>query len=270
MTTIVNIVKNPLYGKVYWNGTNFVYTPDVGFTGRDYYIYTITNGITSQILTNYVESTNVAPSANDIYFTGNVNELITIDISSHISDPDNLVSPLKIVDLSEPFYGTATYEGSKIYYKSYGFNSEDNLIYTISDGQYTATAMIYLSTVNGTNIKYPKSVLDKMSNLEYDITVLANISSNWDSAYTIISSNSANWMSLDATKYNNASNIIQSHSADWVEIYQNKSLYDDSKNTVASYSALWVSVANTFDSVSTILQTYSGDWEVAYSILSLT
>ena len=265
MANTVTIIKPPLYGKVYWNGINFVYTPEVGFTGKDFYIYSISDGLVSRTLTNYVESDNTAPVASNISLTANVNDNINIDVASYIADADGLVAPLKIIDISEPFYGTAKYEGTIIHYESYGFNSEDTIIYTISDGQYTATAIIYLNTINGTNIKYPKTYVDKLTFLELDITNISNTSANWDTSYTIICANSAKWMSLDAERYNAAASIVEDNSDNWDLMYASKSLYDDSKNTVASNSGLWNEVANSFGTISSIIETSSANWESTYT-----
>ena len=58
----VVILKQPLYGSVYWDGYKFVYTPKPGSTNNDSYIYSVTNerGAT-QTLTNYVNPVNTPP-----------------------------------------------------------------------------------------------------------------------------------------------------------------------------------------------------------------
>jgi len=268
MANTVTIIKPPLYGKVFWNGINFVYTPQVGFTGKDYYIYTISDGLVANTYTEYIESNNIAPLASNISLTANTNDNISIDVSSYISDTDGLVAPLRIIDVSEPFYGIAKFKGTTVYYESYGFNAEDSIIYTVSDGQATATAIIYLTTINGTNIKYPRSYVDKLTNLELDVTTISHISGNWDTTYSIICANSAKWMSLDAERYNAAAQIVEDNSADWDEMFANKSLYDDSKSTVVSNSATWNNVSSLFNTISSIIETFSANWENTYTTVS--
>jgi hypothetical protein len=78
MANTVTIIKPPLYGKVFWNGINFVYSPEVGYFGNDYFIYSISDGLVAKTYTEYVEATNVAPLADNISLTANTSAITAI------------------------------------------------------------------------------------------------------------------------------------------------------------------------------------------------
>jgi hypothetical protein len=115
----VTINKQPIYGHVYWNGTDFVYTPNDNFSGNDYFIYTIDDGSGPKILTKNVSTVNRPPSALDIRLTRNTDDNIVIDVSDYVLDQDKLLQSLYITDISKPYYGTAHFDKTKIYYTSY-------------------------------------------------------------------------------------------------------------------------------------------------------
>lgn len=267
MATRVTIIKQPLYGTVVWTGQNFVYTPNVGFAGKDYYVYTETDGLTAKTTTNYVDTVNTAPVANNVTLTANATDVVTINVNNYINDPDGLVAPLKLISLSPTNYGKAYIDGNTVVYNSNGYNSEENFTYTISDGQYKATAAIKLTIINGADTVIPNYILDSVSNVQETTTIISGKSATWDTFYTFISSNSAGWNQIDGTRYNNSATQVETNSAAWIEMANAKPSYDSATTVVSSNSAGWENVDNKINELNTTVSSNSAKWDGSSTVL---
>jgi hypothetical protein len=267
MATRVTIIKQPLYGTVVWTGQNFVYTPNTGFAGKDYYVFTETDGITARTTTNYVDTVNTAPVANNVTLTANATDVVTINVNNYISDVDELVAPLKLINISPVNYGKAYINGNNIVYTSNGYNSEENFTYTISDGQYKATANVKITTINGADTVIPTAILDSVDEIQQTSTIISGKSANWDSFYTFISGKSANWNQIDNVRYDSASTIVESNSSNWVQMADAKSSYDSATTVVSSNSANWGNVVNKINELNTTVSVNSSKWDQSSSVV---
>lgn len=269
----VIIKRKPLYGDVYWDGNDFVYTPTPGFYGRDSYVYTIIDSSGSRTLTNYTDTSNNAPTAGNISLTGNAAELITIDVTNYITDPDTLISPIQVISISNGLYGNVTFDKNMLYYQSRGYNITDNFTYTISDGQYVSTASVHITTINGIGVNIPNIINDRLLILESDMTDVVAHTANWESAYSLLCANSAYWNLIDAQRFNNASNIVETYSGDWNDIYNNKQNYDDVYSLVQANSTIWMEVSAVEVLANTLysnLTSNSANWDSTYITVSTT
>lgn len=267
MANKVTIIKQPLYGSVYWNGTEFIYTPNDSFTGKDNYVYNITDGITSRTETNYINLENVAPTASNISLTASAFDKITIDINNYSSDSDNLIYPLKLVSISKPIHGNAYIQDNTIIYECDGLNGFETLQYTVTDGQYSKTSDIQIRIINGVDTVIPDFVLTAVDVLSGDINLVSTNSANWESSYTVLCANSAVWNSIDITRINSAVTVVETNSADWDAVYASKEIYDDSYTVLTTNSANWDDVRNKIETLTNIFSTNSADWENTDSIL---
>jgi len=266
MANQVTIIKQPLYGSVIWDGSNFTYTPQQGFVGKDFYIYTTTDGITSQTITNYTNTVNTSPSARNINITTNASDVLTIDLANYVSD-DNLVRPYTISNITTPTLGVVGYSGNIIKYKSNGFDGTDHFYYTVSDGQYNSTATITLSIINGNNIQVPEYIIDRLNALELILTDVQSISGEWNTSYTILCANSANWNDLNPDRYNSVSTTVENNSANWNILLSSKPNYDQTFSVVSSNSANWDYVRDNISITNTALTTNSANWNTSYNLL---
>jgi hypothetical protein len=266
MANQVKIIRPPLYGSVIWDGSNFIYTPQQGFIGRDSYIYTTTNGITSQTITNYTDTVNTAPSATNITITTNAEDLLLINLANYVSD-DNLVRPYTITNITTPNLGIVGYSGNVINYKSNGFDGVDQFYYTVSDGQFNSTATITLSIINGSNIQVPQYIADQVNALDTILTDVQSISSDWDTSYTILCANSAKWNNLNPDRYNSVSTVVENNSANWNNVLSSAPNYDQTFTIVSNNSADWNYVRDNISITNTILSTNSADWNTSYNLL---
>ena len=272
MSNRVQIVKQPLYGSVYWNGVKFIYTAKPGFVGKDSYVYTITNGLTSQTLTNFVDTVNHPPSASNITLPYlDVNNINNIDISNYISDFDNLINPISIKSITQPTQGKADILNSKtITYKSNGYNSMDSFSYTITDGQYESTGIINLTSGGGGtfNNTVSQDTVDSVNAIIDKFNFLTSHTANWDDSYNVISSLSDKWNSNDQTQFLQTFNTVSSNSAKWESSFFNKYLYDASYSVMTANSANWSGIQAGLVSLSSILFSNSANWDSTYTTVS--
>lgn len=267
MANQVTIIKQPLFGSVYWDGVNFIYTANVGFVGRDYYIYSITDGNDFRTYTRYVDTTNTSPTTDNISLTANNTELVTIDVTPFGSDPEN--NPLKLDAITQPLYGKAYIKGANlIQYQSYGFNTTDSFNYTITDGQYESTAQISIKTINGLDFDFPPYIKDEIDTLYLGISSQLLSSVNWNTAYTILCGSSAKWNNLNPDRYNAASSVVESNSANWNTVVSKSVSYDLAYNILTSSSSNWNNSDDVLNSITSLLSPTSSNWNQTYSILS--
>ena len=145
--TIIN-VQQPQNGTVSNDDKFITYTPAAGFVGTDTFTYTIEDGnggTATATETIVVEAiANKAPTANpDSIATGCA--VILIEALDNDTDPEN--DQLSIVSVSGANLGTAKVVNNKIQFTpsntcEKGNTGNDQLTYTISDGQNTSTGTI--------------------------------------------------------------------------------------------------------------------------------
>jgi hypothetical protein len=263
----VTINKEPLYGKVFWDGNNFVYTPDAGFSGKDYYVYTISDGTTNTTNINYVDSVNTAPLASNISLTALASDTVRINVNDYISDTDNLVGPLKLIEISPTTFGTSFIDQNYIVYQSRGYNSTEIFKYTVSDGQYTASGNVNIKIINGADTTVPQNILDDLSDLTVGLNIFSNASANWDSSYTLLCAKSASWNQIDTSRFNNVATTVENNSANWNQVAIEKPSYDAARNIVISTSASWNDVRDKITTVTNIFSANSGKWNDSETIL---
>lgn len=260
MATRVTIIKDPLYGKVVWTGDAFVYTPNVGFVGTDYYVYTMTDGVTAKTETTYVNTLNAPPSASNITLSANASEVKTIDINGYVTDPDGLTIPVKLLRVSPTKFGSTEISGNNITYRSNGYNSNEIFTYTVTDGQYTSTGTINISVIGGADTVIPDYVLNSVTQSETIVTNVAANSSTWNETYTFVSTKSAGWNQIDNSRYNNTATLVENNSANWNSVALAKPSYDAATSVVQTNSAGWNAVKDNVQNLSNNFSNNSASW----------
>eukprot|EP00761_Pharyngomonas_kirbyi_P011032 gb/GECH01011056.1/.p1 GENE.gb/GECH01011056.1/~~gb/GECH01011056.1/.p1 ORF type:complete len:1063 (+),score=230.34 gb/GECH01011056.1/:1-3189(+) len=170
-------VNNPVNGSISWSAVNKTvsYFPDPGFVGSEVFAYTISNDKRSAEGTINVTVVNRPPVAQDDNY-GNVgrNTEVLLDVLTNDSDADN--DTLIITDYpAETEMGTLTLQDSAIKYttKDGQFGNED-FMYTISDGNATSTARVYINIVNNPPTARPDHYSVLMNGGAIELNVLAN------------------------------------------------------------------------------------------------
>lgn len=268
MAISIKINKEPLYGTVYWDGNKFIYTPNAGFSGKDYYIYTITDEFGSNTKINYVDALNTSPVALNISLTGTASNVLRINIDDYISDSDDLIGPLKLVSITPTTFGNSYIEDNVIVYQSRGFNSIETFKYTVSDGQLTSTAEVTVTILSGADTGIPQYILDDINDLYNDVNALELSSFGWNESYTFVSSKSAEWNDIDVNKINDVSSIVEQNSANWNDVANDKPLYDDALNLISSSSNDWNDVSNKLTTIRNTFSSNSSNWDNTYTTLS--
>jgi len=147
----IDSLTQPDNGTAVDNGDGTItYTPDAGFTGTDYFDYTISDGrggTDTATVDVYVEElvVNNPPVAVDDYDWTEEGMPVVIDVLLNDWDPDG--DPLSVRSVTPPDNGTAVInpDGTITYTPDAGFTGTDAFSYTISDGQGgTDTATVYV------------------------------------------------------------------------------------------------------------------------------
>ncbi|CAZ94534.1 Ig-like domain-containing protein [Zobellia galactanivorans] len=171
----VGIGSGPTNGNATISGTIINYTPNNGFSGGDEIIYTVNDGNnptesgTLSVQVNGVA--NEPPTANDFTFTVDANSSNNaIELSGEINDPEN--DNLTVGIGSGPTNGNATISGTIISYTpNNGFSGEDEITYTVNDGNNPAVSGTLSVQVNGVANEPPTAN-------DFTFTVDANSSNN--------------------------------------------------------------------------------------------
>jgi hypothetical protein len=266
MSIQISIIQEPLYGKVSWNGSSFVYVPNAGYSGKDSYTYIRTEGSESKILTNYTNTENNAPTASNISLTANASELINIDVTDYISD-DGLVSPLEVIKVSPTFFGVTSIVGPVIKYRSNGYSALEHFTYTISDGQYVSTARISINIINGVQQIVSDAVIESLDTIQAGMTIVSQNSAGWNQSYTLLNSKSAVWNAIDTPRFDSAATTVQTNSSSWNEVASAKAAYDETVTIVNSNSADWILTKSNIDNVVSTFSANSAAWDLVESIL---
>ena len=165
-----------VHGTVGQEGNSLKYTPDADYNGADNFGYTISDGNSTVTATVYVtiNPINDAPAAVDD--TISVDEDSNVPVAVLANDTDVDGDTLSIAGYTQGVHGTVGQEGNSLKYTpDADYNGADNFGYTISDGNSTVTATVYV-TINPINdapaAVDDSAVVDEDSNVV--IAVLAN------------------------------------------------------------------------------------------------
>ncbi len=138
---IISSFTQPANGTVIYSpdGTQVIYTPNTGFSGVDYFFYTLCDNVANICETTIVSVTvlpegnpNLPPTANNDVAVTPVNTPITIPVLVNDSDPEG--QPLTVTFVTNPPNGTATIVGNQVLYTpDPGFTGVDSFLYVICD-----------------------------------------------------------------------------------------------------------------------------------------
>ncbi|WP_276166071.1 Ig-like domain-containing protein [Zobellia alginiliquefaciens] len=171
----VGIGTGPANGTATISGTVITYTPDNGFSGEDEITYTVNDGnnpaVSGTLTIEVNAAVNEPPTANDFTATVDANSSNNaIDVSGEINDPEN--DNLTVGIGTGPANGTATISGTVITYTpDNGFSGDDEIIYTVNDGNNPAVSGTLTIEVNAA-VNEPPTAND------FTATVDANSSNN--------------------------------------------------------------------------------------------
>lgn len=153
----VELVGLPANGRVELNSEGgYLYTPDPGFVGTDYFYYRAGDGLewsepTTVTLRVHASGTNVAPIAVGDRFLmaqGTTLEVPAPGVLANDQDHNGDAVTVALVDGGGPSHGSVELwpDGSFVYTPDAGFLGEDVFSYALSDGEHTkqATVRIYV------------------------------------------------------------------------------------------------------------------------------
>jgi len=248
----IEITKQPLYGSVYWNGYDFVYTPNNGYKGSDVYFYKIIrNGVSSTGI-NYVNVQNTAPISLNPTLTSDAFKSIIINLNQLATDDTNPFNDLKISEVSNPTRGRIENNGDSIRYIPDTYNTVETINYTISDKQFSTNGVLTLSVINGKTLSPSNQIQTfkyKLIRYYEKLLRLPELSSNWESAYYNLSTYKDYWSSIDISRYIRISNYVESISSELDSLYDNRFDYNLIYSIVSANSGLWISDRNVIDVV---------------------
>lgn len=272
----VVILKQPLYGSVYWDGYKFVYTPKPGTANNDSYIYAVTDERgNTQTLTNFVNASNEEPLVSqNLSLTANVNENLIIPISSLAVDSTNPFNYFKILSTSDTSYGELYNDGDYLMYTGLVGNVLETINYAVTDKQYTTTGTFSISVI-GPVVYKPISIVN-INNVFSILTglellfkrTLANEISSWNSMHDVLTTYQTSWDALDFTSQLDFSSRISANSGNWDDIYSKQELYKSVYSILTANSANWQSQNIVLTSLSANLSNKVNDWDSAYTTVS--
>lgn len=154
------LVAGPAHGDLNLNADGtFIYTPDIGFTGVDTFLYLVNDGLLGSLLPAIVTlnvggAVNHAPVAVSDHFTVNEDSILNIaaaGVLANDTDADNNVLLATLV--SPPQHGSIVFlpNGSFVYTPDANFSGSDSFSYQASDGlslSNVATATITVTPSN--------------------------------------------------------------------------------------------------------------------------
>ncbi|NOZ49945.1 MAG: tandem-95 repeat protein, partial [Chloroflexi bacterium] len=148
-TLSVVALGTPAHGQALLNNDSSIrYTPDAGFTGSETFTYTISDGQLTSTATVAITvgGTNHIPSALGDSVTTDEDTPLTVAVLSNDSDPDH--DPLFVSAVVQPGHGIVSTDGRAVVYRPWlNFNGSDIFTYTLSDGDLTATADVFVDIV---------------------------------------------------------------------------------------------------------------------------
>ena len=154
-TLIITDVSTPANGITTFTQTSVTYTPNANFFGSDPFTYTIYDGTVSATgnIFMIVNPVNDAPTANPDSVDTDEDVAVTFDPVYNDADIDS--SPLYLMSITAPSFGTAVLNGNSITYTpNINTFTIDYIDYVIADsllpGAITATSTITI-TINSVN-----------------------------------------------------------------------------------------------------------------------
>jgi hypothetical protein len=266
----VVILKHPLYGSVYWNGSDFVYTSFGTNNSSDSFIYSITQNNKTIIYTKYVNLDNQAPTTNSIQLTANVNTTITVKLSDIASDNTIFFDNLKIKSVTGNKNGNLYNTDTEIYYESEKYNDIEVLTYTVTDKEYETTNTITITLSNGYSRDIPSKGIRRFLPLENNITQFSKNTAGYTSMYPILSQFQNSWDSIDYDLYNRMSDVVDNSNLSWSSVYRNKEKYQNLSNVLCANSAKWNSDVPIVSSIYDLITPSIISWNSDYNILVTT
>jgi gliding motility-associated-like protein len=150
----LSIYQQPTHGSVtVLNDSTVVYTPNPGFVGNDFYVYTICNacGNCSQAsVTIEVKPYCPPPVARADHYQVYNNVPSVLNVTAN--DQNIAAGPLTLTVIHNPRHGTAVVSGSNVDFTctQAGYTGTDTFVYLIRDtctGRNTDSAFVYLTVV---------------------------------------------------------------------------------------------------------------------------
>ena len=152
-TLSYTVTEQPTNGTLSGTAPNLIYLPNANFNGSDSFKFKVNDGTVDSVeavVNITVNPVNDAPTAVNDTATVDEDNNALIDVLANDNDIDG--DTLTISTVSNPYNGVAVIENGKVKYTpDANYNGDDNLTYTISDGNgATATATVNI-TVNPVN-----------------------------------------------------------------------------------------------------------------------
>ncbi|BCM89672.1 hypothetical protein IAD21_01519 [Abditibacteriota bacterium] len=143
----------------------FSYTPDRNWSGTDSFTYAASDGTLESApvtVTITVTPVNDAPVARPDVQNGSEDEALSISSNALLAnDFDAEGDALSITAVTNPAHGTlVAQDGGYLYTPDANWNGDDAFIYTVSDGQATATATVtlHIKAVNDAPTAAPQAL----------------------------------------------------------------------------------------------------------------
>lgn len=131
------LVTQPTHGILAGNGTNYIYTPDLDYLGKDQFTFGVSDGMDESIGTVSLETTdkNTAPAANVKFVKTTPNTPVSIVLSG--ADAES--NPLTFALTSLPKHGALSGDAPYLSYApATNYIGPDRLRFTVNDGEFTS------------------------------------------------------------------------------------------------------------------------------------
>ena len=180
----IKSTTNPSHGSVKVENGKIKYTPNSGFSGKDSFEYTISDGkggeakAAVEIMVNKDNegSKNHTPSAKDDFAKTKYQTKAIIDVLANDSDADG--DAIKLDSLSQPKHGKAVIKDSKVEYTPQnGFSGKDSFSYSIKDSK-GAVASASVEVEVGKKPNTAPVAKDDSATTEYETPVTIDVLKN--------------------------------------------------------------------------------------------
>ncbi len=174
----ITITASPTHGTAVISDGKVRYTPNKDYHGNDSFKYTVKDNegaVSNEAgVSVTIESVNDAPIAIDDNTTVDEGKAITIEPLLNDIDPDGNSSKLKIVSITQPRHGIASFDGKYVLYSSTSSGeSNDSFNYVVEDeGGAQGSATIHISIVqhNDPPLAYGSTVeTDEDTTISFDL-----------------------------------------------------------------------------------------------------
>ena len=266
----VVILKQPLYGSVYWNGKDFIYTSYTGANINDSFIYSKSLNGQTTIHTKFVNSYNTAPSTINIELTANVLEkIVTINKSEIGFDSTTDLGAIRITEVYGNRYGKSYTDGENIYYIPEPYNDVEVLTYVITDKEYFVSGTITINLTGGIASRdIPVTGIRRFAAVDQKLTQLGSISANIDQIYNLLNYYSGGWENVDYIRYNAMTDIVENGTSTFNSLYRNKPKYESFISGVTANSAKWDSDVPIGAATYDLINPKVLDWKNEYTTLT--